>query len=48
LLTFTVLPDPYYVVIDPAAPLSGNLVPALFSEYVAGSAWTAMAATGSV
>jgi hypothetical protein len=48
MLTFTVLPDPYYVDLDPAAPLSGNLVPALYSEYVGGSAWTAMAATGSI
>src|SRR5215472_4778468 len=47
-LSFTVLPDPYYVDLDPTAPLSGNLVPALYTFYVGGSAWATMAPPGSV
>jgi hypothetical protein len=48
MLTFTVLPDPYYVDLDPTAPLSGTLIPALYTEYVGGPGWTALAATGSL
>ena len=40
-LTFTVLPDPYHVDIDPTALPGNNLVPAMYSEWTAGSGWTA-------
>lgn len=44
-LTYTVLPDPFHVDLDPSNPLDGQLVPALYSEWVSGPAWTAMAST---
>jgi hypothetical protein len=39
-LGFTVLPDPFHVDIDPTNPASGVLVPALYSEWIAGPGWT--------
>jgi hypothetical protein len=41
-LTFTVLPDPYMVDIDPTDPSSDELVPVLFSEWMGGAAWTGL------
>lgn len=39
-LSFTVLPDPYHVSKDPSDPFSGELVPALYSEWHSGAGWT--------
>ncbi len=39
-LSFTVLPDPYLVDIDPTNPTSTTLVPVLFTEWHAGTGWT--------
>jgi hypothetical protein len=39
-LGFTVLPDPFHVDIDPTNPASMVLVPALYSEWIAGPGWT--------
>ena len=44
-LGFTVLPSPYHVDKDPGDPTSGHLVPALYSEWLGGDAWSAMGAT---
>ncbi len=41
-LTYTVLPDPFLVDLDPTDPASDELVPALFSEYIGGDGWTAI------
>lgn len=40
--TFTVLPDPNHVDIDPTVLPGNNLVPAMFSEWVAGPGWAAL------
>lgn len=45
-LTYTVLPDPYHVDIDPTDPDSGEVVPVLYSQWMGGSGWTSLA-TGS-
>jgi hypothetical protein len=39
-LGFSVLPDPFHVDIDPTNPASQVLVPALYSEWIAGPGWT--------
>lgn len=44
-LSFRALPDPYHVDKDPSDPTSGELVPALYSEWVGGPAWDALLVT---
>lgn len=46
-LTYTMLPDPYHVDIDPSDPVSGDLVQVLYSEWMGGDAWADMAVTSS-
>lgn len=41
-LTFTALPDPYMVDIDPTLAPGNNLVPVMYSEWTAGDGWTAL------
>jgi hypothetical protein len=41
-LTFTVLPDPYHVDIDPTQLPGNSLIPVMWSEWVSGPAWAAL------
>lgn len=41
-LSFRALPDPYHVDRDPSDQDSGELVPAIYSEFVGGPLWTSM------
>jgi hypothetical protein len=46
-LTYTVLPDPFHIDLDPTIShsdaLNGTLIPALYSEWVGGDGWNAIA-----
>lgn len=41
-LSFTVLPDPYLMDIDPSNPDSEDLVPVMYTKWMAGDGWTAI------
>jgi hypothetical protein len=41
-LTWTVLPDPYHVDLDPSNPTSAELVQTLYSFWMGGDAWAAL------
>ena len=43
-LTYTVLPDPFHVDLDGSDPASGDLTQALYSFWIGGDAWDALAA----
>lgn len=45
--TFTALPDPFHTNIDPLNPTSSQVVPAFWTQWIGGSAWSAMYEHGS-
>ncbi len=46
-LTFTAMPDPWHTNVDPTNPLSPIVVPAFWTQWIGGSAWSAMYESGS-